>query len=57
MCRDYPRVLIYQPAPEFFADCGYKALLPKRQELLQALEEKSLDDQQMERLKKDLYLE
>jgi hypothetical protein len=57
MCRDYPLALIYQPAPEFFADCGYKALSPKRQELLQALEGKSLDDQQMKKLKKGLYLE
>jgi Fe-S-cluster containining protein len=57
MCRDYPRVLIYQQAPEFFSDCGFKALSPKRQELLQALDAKSLDDHQMKKLKKELYLE
>ena len=57
MCRDYPRVLIGQSAPEFFHGCGYRALSSKRQELLHVLEAQSLDDRQMLRLKKGLYLE
>lgn len=57
MCRDYPRSLMHQSAPQLFVECGYRALSPKRHELLQVLEAKSLDDQQLERLKKTLYLE
>jgi len=57
MCRDYPRALLYQTAPEIFPECDYRALASNRRALLQALESKSLDEQQMDRLKNDLYLE
>ena len=56
-CRHYPRALINQSAPEFFPGCGYRALSSKRQELLHVLEAQSLDERQMLRLKKGLYLE
>jgi Fe-S-cluster containining protein len=57
MCRDYPRALLYQSAPKLFPQCGYRVLAPNRRELLRALESQSIDDQKMDRLRKDLYLE
>ncbi len=57
LCRDYPRVLLAQPRPEFLPGCGYRALLPGRQRFLQALEAQPLTSDQKARLKADLHLE
>lgn len=57
MCRDYPRPLLEQANPELFEGCGYRAVAKNRGELLQILESKSLSAEQMDKLKKGLYLE
>jgi Fe-S-cluster containining protein len=57
MCRDYPRGLLYQPAPELFAGCGYRAVARGRERWVQDLESRGLSPEQMRRLKKGLYLE
>jgi len=57
MCRDYPRPLLEQTAPELFDGCGYKPLDRNRRQLVQILEHQSLTAEQVEKLKKGLYLE
>ena len=58
MCRDYPRALLFQPAPELLDGCGYQALPPNAVGLKAALEAtKDLRPGQLERLKKGLHLE
>jgi Fe-S-cluster containining protein len=57
MCRDYPRVLLEQANPVFFPDCGFKPLATGRQRFVQILQEQSLSPEQMQKLKKGLYLE
>ena len=57
MCRDYPRPFLEQANPEFFDGCGYKAVTLRKNELVQILEQQSLTDEQMAKLKKGLYLE
>ena len=59
MCRDYPRVQLYQPHPEMLAGCGYRPLRSAREtkRFLRVLDEQSLTPEQKARLKKDLFLE
>lgn len=57
MCRDYPRALMDQSAPVLFANCGYQALATNRHELVHILETPNLDLEQIDKLKKGLYLD
>jgi Fe-S-cluster containining protein len=57
MCRDYPRALLFQAAPEMLPGCGYRPVAPNAAGLRRALEERGLPPAQLERLKKDLHLE
>ncbi len=57
MCRDYPRVLLYQASPQFFSGCGYRPLAPNAAALRQALERQNLPVEQREKLVKGLFLE
>ena len=57
MCRDYPRALLYQPSPELFPGCGYRAVARGHERWVAALESRGLTEEQMRRLKKGLYLE
>lgn len=43
MCRDYPRLLLHQPAPEFFAACGHRAVDGSADKLLVALRARGVD--------------
>jgi len=56
MCRDYPRALLFQAAPEMLPGCGYRPLPPNAAGLRRALEARGLPPAQLERLKKDLDL-
>jgi Fe-S-cluster containining protein len=57
MCRDYPRVLLSQPAPRMLPGCGYRPLARNAERLARALEARKLDPQTLARLKRELYLE
>ena len=57
MCRDYPRALLGQASPQFLPGCGYRAVAVGGERLRKALEERHLPPPQLERLKKDLYLD
>ena len=57
MCRDYPRLLLAQPNPEFLPGCGYRPVAPNADALLRALENASVRGEQLVRLKRDLRLE
>lgn len=57
MCRDYPRLLLYQPAPELLPGCGYRAVWPNADALALALERQPLLPEQKAKLRAGLYLE
>jgi Fe-S-cluster containining protein len=57
MCRDYPRLLLEQPRPEFLADCGYRAVWRRAESMNRALEAAGVEPSTLERLRHDLYLE
>jgi hypothetical protein len=57
MCRDYPRALLDQPAPELLPGCGYRAVASGAGPMLIALDAQPLSDAQRARLKRDLRLE
>jgi hypothetical protein len=57
MCRDYPRALLWQPAPEMLPGCGYRPVAWNAASLRRALDARPLSDAQRERLKRDLFLE
>jgi hypothetical protein len=57
MCRDYPRLLLYQPSPELLPGCGYRPLAPNALRLGQALAAAELSPEQRRRLSRDLFLE
>jgi Fe-S-cluster containining protein len=57
MCRDYPRLLLWQPAPEMLEGCGYRALPPNVAALRESLARLDLTDVQKERLRRGLGLD
>ena len=57
MCRDYPRLLLHQPHPEFLPGCGYRALAPNAARLRDALQRAELEGAQRHQLEKDLGLD
>jgi len=57
MCRDYPRGLLDQPAPELLPGCGYRPIAPGALRMLTALDSQRISDEQRARLKRDLRLE
>ena len=57
MCRDYPRVLLYQPDPDFLPGCGYRAVAKDARRFLRVLDDQPMSEAQRERLKKKLHLE
>lgn len=57
MCRDYPRLLLDQPWPELFEECGFRAAPTAAPDLMAALEAaESVDELQREELERRLGL-
>jgi hypothetical protein len=57
ICRDYPRTLLWQSAPEMLPGCGYRPVSPRADQFLDALERHPLSADQKERLRKGLFLD
>ena len=57
MCRDYPRLLLWQPNPEMLPGCGYRPLAPNRLHLEALLRDQPMSAEQRERLRRGLHLE
>jgi len=57
MCRDYPRLLLFQANPEFLPGCGYRALAPNAALLRDALRRAELSGAKRDKLEKDLQLD
>ncbi len=57
MCRDYPRGLMYQPNPEMLEGCGYRPIALGASRMMNALKRQKLTPEQMEKLRKGLFLE
>lgn len=57
ICRDYPRRLMYQPAPEMLEGCGYRPVAFGASKMLRELKRRNLTEAQMEKLRKGLFLE
>jgi len=57
MCRDYPRVQLYQLSPELLPGCGYRPVSPDAKRFLHVLSEQPMTDEQRARLKKNLFLD
>ena len=56
MCRDYPRLLLWQPNPEMLPGCGYRAITPNAAGLQAALERADLTAEQRDELRRGLRL-
>jgi Fe-S-cluster containining protein len=56
MCRDYPRLQLWQASPEFLPGCGYSAIAPNAAGLRAGLDRLELTDEQRERLRRGLRL-
>jgi len=56
MCRDYPRVLLDQPAPALFPACGFRAVAPNAEGVLRAAIGKGLTAEQERKLRAGLGL-
>jgi hypothetical protein len=57
MCRDYPRALLAQAAPEFLPGCGYRPVLRNAERMLRVLDAQPLSTEQRDRLVRELRLE
>jgi len=57
MCRDYPRLLLWQANPELLPGCGYRAAPPNAAGLRVALDRLDLTPEQREKLRKGLRLD
>lgn len=57
MCRDYPRMLLDGPEPDFFEGCGYRAVAAGAEGMIAALVEHGVEGEQLVRLKRRLHLD
>ena len=57
ICRDYPRLLLWQPNPELLPGCGYRARPPNADGLKAALARVELTPDQRAKLEKGLRLD
>lgn len=57
MCRDYPRRLMFQTIPEMLEGCGYRPIALGASRMLSVLKKQKLTEEQMEKLRKGLFLE
>lgn len=57
MCRDYPRLLLWQASPEMLPGCGYRAVSPRAPGLRDALERANLSAEQRRKLRRGLHLD
>lgn len=57
MCRDYPRLLLYQPHPELLPECGHRPVRKDRRRMLHVLGGQPMSAAQRARLAKELFLE
>jgi hypothetical protein len=57
MCRDYPRLLLWQPNPELLPGCGHRAIAANAAGLREALAPLDLSPKQREMLRRGLRLE
>lgn len=56
MCRDYPRLLLWQAQPEFLPGCGYRAVPPNAVRLSKALGRTALTPEQRAQLEQGLRI-
>jgi Fe-S-cluster containining protein len=56
MCRDYPRLLLDQPWPELFDECGYRAVDTKGGGMREAIDALDVPQEQKEKLRRRLHL-
>jgi len=57
MCRDYPRLLLWQASPDLLPGCGYRAVAPNAAGLRASLDGLPLAPEQREKLRKGLKLD
>lgn len=57
MCRDYPKALTYQINPVFFKTCTLRPIDKKAKKILDKLQTKNMTEEQIELIKKELFLE
>ena len=57
MCRDYPRVLLFQPQPQMLPGCGYRPVARNAARVLRVLQDQPLTDEQRARLSRELHLQ
>ncbi len=57
MCRDYPRALLYQAAPELFPGCTHRIVYRHAKAFDQALRDQDLPPEQLEELRRRLGLD
>lgn len=57
MCRDYPKLLLWQPTPELFPECGFRPVHPEAARLRAALEAQDLPEERLRELGQKLFLE
>jgi hypothetical protein len=57
MCRDYPRLLLWQARPELLPGCGYRPLAPNAAALAASLARVDLTADQRDQLRRELRLD
>jgi uncharacterized protein len=57
ICREYPRLQLWQANPEFLSGCGYRAVAPNAGPLTVLLDAQTLTADQRARLRRGLHLE
>ncbi len=56
LCRDYPRVLLHQPWPDLFDECGYRPEAKDGAALREALARSGLDPARVAEIRRRLFL-
>jgi len=56
MCRDYPRLLLWQASPDLLPGCGYRAVAQNAKSLRASLDRLPLTREQRDKLERGLHL-
>lgn len=56
MCRDYPRLLLWEANPPFLPGCGYRAVSPRADKVSELLERENLPPEKLEDVREKLRL-
>lgn len=57
MCRDYPRNILYNTPPDFLPKCTFYPIAKNSEKIIESLEKLDIPPEELQKLKKDFFVE